>query len=330
VPALLSSPVTRLAAHRVPGGEVVPGQHPDLLRYLAALPDPRDRRGLRHDLAGVLAVAVCAVLAGAKSLAAIGEWAADAPSDVLVSLGIRPDPLTGVVRAPDEATVRRVLTGIDADALDAAVGAWLQAMRAPAPASAVGRMSWSAVAVDGKTLRGSGCPGDQVHLLAVMDHTSCAVLGQVEVDGKSNEVRREALCRIPGQAGMNSEGGSWARRLTWIRKVKGTEACRDGRWPCPDAWSGAAVSPRDMAKAVLPESQSPAMQLFIHRKWRLKPVPSPAPVYFVGGGNFRDVGRCPVRAFKGMSGAPTSRCYVRQGRTRDRLPGASPTATECP
>ena len=96
------------------------------MTYLAALPDPRDRRGLRHDLAGVLAVAVCAVLAGAKSLAAIGEWAADAPPDVLLSLGIRPQPLTGVVRAPDEATVRRVLAGIDADALDAAVGGWLR------------------------------------------------------------------------------------------------------------------------------------------------------------------------------------------------------------
>jgi len=158
---------------------------------LAALPDPRDRRGLRHDLAGVLAVAVCAVLAGAKSLSAIGEWAADAPPDVLVSLGIRPDPLTGVVRAPDEATVRRVLTGIDADALDAAVGAWLQAVRTP-PVSvppATGRTSWPAVAVDGKTLRGSGHHDRaKVHLLAVADHSSQAVLGQVQVDGKSNEI----------------------------------------------------------------------------------------------------------------------------------------------
>ncbi|HTE64790.1 MAG TPA: hypothetical protein VK736_00835 [Candidatus Binatia bacterium] len=38
---------------------------------------------------------MCAVLAGAKSLAAIGEWAADAPWEVLVALGVRPDPLTG-------------------------------------------------------------------------------------------------------------------------------------------------------------------------------------------------------------------------------------------
>src|SRR2546429_1305849 len=60
---------------------------------------------------GVLAVAVCAVLAGAKSLSAVGEWAADAPPQGLLSLGIRPDPLTGGGRAPDEATVRRGLAG---------------------------------------------------------------------------------------------------------------------------------------------------------------------------------------------------------------------------
>jgi hypothetical protein len=35
----------------------------------------------------VLAVAVAAVLAGARSLAAIGEWAADAPGPVLAALG---------------------------------------------------------------------------------------------------------------------------------------------------------------------------------------------------------------------------------------------------
>jgi len=154
------------------------------------LPDPRDRRGRRHPLAAVLAVAVCAVLAGSKTLAAIGEWAADAPPEVLVSLGIRPDPLTGVVAAPDEATVRRVLAGVDGDALDAAVGAWLQRQPSPAVSAPAGpgRVVWPAVAVDGKTLRGSGRPGEQVHLLAVMDHTGQAVLGQVQVDGKSNEI----------------------------------------------------------------------------------------------------------------------------------------------
>jgi hypothetical protein len=40
-------------------------------------------------------------------------------------------------------------------------------------------------------------------------------------------VRHEAPCCIPGSAGRNSEGGSWVRWLTWIRKVKGTIACQE-------------------------------------------------------------------------------------------------------
>jgi hypothetical protein len=44
---------------------------------------------------------------------------------VLAAAGVRPDPLTGAVRAPDAATVQQVLAGIDADALDAATDAWL-------------------------------------------------------------------------------------------------------------------------------------------------------------------------------------------------------------
>ena len=94
--------------------------------------------------------------------------------------------------APDEATPRRVLGDVDADALDAAVGAWLQGLRPPPPPPAVEpptpREPWRAVAVDGKTLRGSGKPGGQVHLLAAMDHISRSVLGQVDVAGKTNEI----------------------------------------------------------------------------------------------------------------------------------------------
>jgi len=41
-------------------------------------PDPRARRRVRHQLAVILDLAVCAVLAGARSFTAIAEWAADA------------------------------------------------------------------------------------------------------------------------------------------------------------------------------------------------------------------------------------------------------------
>jgi hypothetical protein len=41
-----------------------------------------------HVLAGVLAVAVAAVLTGARSVAAIGEWAADVLQRVLADLAV--------------------------------------------------------------------------------------------------------------------------------------------------------------------------------------------------------------------------------------------------
>src|SRR5690242_7698741 len=58
-----------------------------LLDLLSQVPAPRNRRGRRHQLAGLLAVGVAAVIAGSRSFAAIGQWAADAGPDVLAALG---------------------------------------------------------------------------------------------------------------------------------------------------------------------------------------------------------------------------------------------------
>ncbi len=155
-----------------------------LVTALAAVPDRRDPRGVVHALPGVLATAVAAVLTGARSAAAVAEWAADAPQQVLAELGVFRDPFTGVYRAPDESTFRRILAGVDADALDDTVGRWILACR---PAADTGRRVYS---VDGKTLRGSGPAGEQVHLLAVLDQHTGTVLGQVDVNGKTNELTR--------------------------------------------------------------------------------------------------------------------------------------------
>ncbi|MFD4034454.1 transposase family protein [Streptomyces sp. NPDC058637] len=54
---------------------------------LTALPDPRDRRGRRHSLVSVLLTASCAVLAGARSYLAIGQWARHAPQHTTPSPG---------------------------------------------------------------------------------------------------------------------------------------------------------------------------------------------------------------------------------------------------
>jgi hypothetical protein len=71
-----------------------------LLDLLAQVPDPRKRRGRRHPLGGLLAVGIAAVTAGAKSFAAIGQWAADAGPDVLAGLGADRGPA-------EESTFRR-------------------------------------------------------------------------------------------------------------------------------------------------------------------------------------------------------------------------------
>ncbi len=69
-----------------------PAETPDLLAYLATVTDPRARAGRRHLLGAILVLAAAAVLAGARSITAIAEWAADAPQPVRAALGTRCDP----------------------------------------------------------------------------------------------------------------------------------------------------------------------------------------------------------------------------------------------
>jgi hypothetical protein len=156
-----------------------------LLERLGRIADHRKRRGVRHALASVLAIAACATLSGARSLTAIGEWAADAPQDVLARLGARLHPVTKRYVAPHDATIRRAVAGVDADALDTVLGEWLLAQ------VRIGRVEQHglAIAVDGKTLRGAmQDDGRAVHLFAAMVHDDGAVVAQREVDHKTNEI----------------------------------------------------------------------------------------------------------------------------------------------
>ena len=62
-----------------------------------------------------------------------------------------------------------------------------------------------------------------------------------------------------------------------------------------------------MAKARLPESQSPEDAMVHPPERHLKPVPLPAPAWHAGGRNPQEAERFAVSEFKGMSGAPKSR-----------------------
>ena len=82
-------------------------------------------------------MAAAAVLAGARSMAAIAEWAADAPQPIRAALGARRDA-PGHLAVPAEATIRRTLARLDAEALAAAIGAWLADRDAPPSQPAAG------------------------------------------------------------------------------------------------------------------------------------------------------------------------------------------------
>ena len=81
-----------------------------LLAYLASAPDPRAPRGRRHPLIAILAVAAAAVLAGACSMTAIAEWAAEAlPSQSVPRSAPRPRPYPAPGHPRDQPRMKRTL-----------------------------------------------------------------------------------------------------------------------------------------------------------------------------------------------------------------------------
>jgi predicted transposase YbfD/YdcC len=161
-----------------------------LLDLLAQVPDPRKRRGRRHQLAGLLAVGIAAVTAWSRSFAAIGQWAADASAEVLTGLGAARGPA-------EESTFRRAFALVSADRLDHVLGAWLHTRTARAGGRLV-------IAVDGKAVRGAkDRDGKAPHLVAALAHGTGAFLGQVAVDAESSEIPavRELLKAFTDLAG---------------------------------------------------------------------------------------------------------------------------------
>jgi predicted transposase YbfD/YdcC len=202
-----------------------------LVTRLSQVPDLRRRKGLRHRLVVVLALTACATLVvGSDSVTAIWQWSAGASQEKLARLGARWNPLTRRFVVPSERTFRRVLGGLDADALDAAVGGWVADVArgvapgpvvplTPGPAEreqrrAVQRAAEHPVpegvlpgaAVDGKAVRGARTgEGGRVFLVAAIDHASGAVLGQRQVPSK----RGEGVAARDLLTGLKTAGMVW-------------------------------------------------------------------------------------------------------------------------
>jgi len=150
-----------------------------LIEVLAEIPDCRSNHGKRHPLVAILALACSAMLCGYRSYTAIAEWGRYYGEHVVRALGFTHRP-------PCAATLPTVLRRLDREVVEAKLGAWAERLlgETPEPQGAE-----DAIAIDGKTLRGSqkqGAPG--AHLLSALAHRVGLTLAQQTVADKTNEI----------------------------------------------------------------------------------------------------------------------------------------------
>ena len=146
-----------------------------LMSCLAQIDDPR-RAGYacRHDLQEILAIAVCAVLCDMNSFEDMAFWAGHKTAWLKRFL-----KLEGGV--PSHDTFNRVFRILDPRAFEDAFRRWVGGL---VPAVAGGTL-----AVDGKTVRGSGDGAvSPIHLVSAFATECGLVLGQQKVNDKSNEI----------------------------------------------------------------------------------------------------------------------------------------------
>ena len=151
-----------------------------LMDVFAAMPDFRKPRGKRHPCAAIFALACCAMLCGARTYSAIAEWGRNYGTRIAQALGFTHG-------TPCAATLHTILRPVARDAFEAHLGTWAESVVGSVPGAPA--MPGTAIALDGKTLRGSkkqGAPG--THLLSALVHHVGVTLAQHAVDDKTNEI----------------------------------------------------------------------------------------------------------------------------------------------
>src|SRR3954464_15215134 len=139
------------------------------------LKDPRVERARKHPLINIVFIAVCGVLSGANSFAAIAEFGCDRRSWFARYL----DLTNGI---PSDDTFARVLARLNPAAFEKCLLSWIQAVQEVSESRLI--------AIDGKTLRGSYDRGGgkaALHMVSAWATENKLSLGQVVVDEKSNE-----------------------------------------------------------------------------------------------------------------------------------------------
>jgi predicted transposase YbfD/YdcC len=148
----------------------------DLTACFDGLVDPRVTRRCDHRLIDILVIAVSAVIACAESWEDIELYGRSKLAWLKTFLALP----NGI---PSHDTFRRVFMLIDPDAFEGCFARWAHSL--------MSKVEREVVAVDGKTVRRSGCRRHDhgpLHLVSAWASDQGLVLGQREVDGKSNEI----------------------------------------------------------------------------------------------------------------------------------------------
>jgi predicted transposase YbfD/YdcC len=150
-----------------------PSPSTSLLEHLSILPDPRVERSRRHELVDIVALSICGVLAGAEGWTEI-ELFGRTRYDWFKTFLDLPHGI------PSHDTFGRVFARLDPNAFETVFRGWVSAVQ--------GRIA-GVVAIDGKTLRGSGdAERGPIHLVSAWAAANRVVLGQVQTAAKSNEI----------------------------------------------------------------------------------------------------------------------------------------------
>lgn len=148
----------------------------ELLSILAAIPDPRGRKGRRHPIAAMLAATICGLLTGATGCTAIAQWIGNQKPEFWHAIGFRRRP-------PTKNCYRKLLIDLPAPTLEKAIRQWAGAL-IDSP------NELCPIALDGKTLCGTLQPhGQSIHLLSLLDHATGGVLAQLRMPSDTNEYK---------------------------------------------------------------------------------------------------------------------------------------------
>jgi len=159
-----------------------------LYEFCKGLQDSRSKYGLRHQGSGLMVLCTLAVLSGAKSYNAIGAWIKTIPIKTLHKLRIWV--------CPSVSTVRRYLMGLDSLDTDQKLTQWLLSNDS---------LNGIALAIDGKTLRGSrNGETPAVQLLSIVTHEDAQIIAQRKISDKTNEipVARQLIEDLPIQGAI--------------------------------------------------------------------------------------------------------------------------------